>query len=68
MDLCTECTESNLICTMSECKKLCYHIEEDNFFNYMKKVQLPTTQRDECNRHQNGMLIPAEKVQVYVRV
>ena len=39
-------------------------IEEDNFFNYMKKVQLPTTQRDECNRHQNGMLIPAEKVQV----
>ena len=39
-------------------------IEEDNFFNYMKKVHLPTTQRDECNRHQNGMLIPAEKVQV----
>ena len=28
MDLCTECTESNLICTMSECKKLCYHMYE----------------------------------------
>ena len=39
-------------------------VEKDNFFNYMKKVQLPTTQRDECNHHQNGMLIPAEKVQV----
>ena len=39
-------------------------IEEDNFFNYMKKVQLPTTQQNECNRHQNGMIIPAENVQV----
>ena len=39
-------------------------IEEDNFFNYMKKVQLPTTQQNECNRHQNGMIIPAENVRV----
>ena len=37
---------------------------EDNFFNYMKKVQLPTTQQNECNRHQNGMIILAENVQV----
>ena len=39
-------------------------IEEDNFFNYMKKVQLPTTQQNECNHHQNSMIIPAENVQV----
>ena len=28
MNLCTECAESTLTCTMSECKKLCYHMYE----------------------------------------
>ena len=28
LNLCTECAESTLTCTMSECKKLCYHMYE----------------------------------------
>ena len=37
-------------------------IEEDNFFTYKKKCQLPSIDKRECARHQRGMTIPASKV------
>lgn len=39
-------------------------IEEDNFFTYKKKCQLPTIDKSEGARHQRGMNIPASKVEV----
>lgn len=42
-----------------------FAIEEDNFFNYKRKCQLPVVNRDETIRHQNGLKIPIEKVEVF---
>ena len=39
-------------------------IEEDNFFNYNRKMQLPNTSRDSFHRHDKGMNIPVETVTV----
>ena len=41
-----------------------FHIEEDNFFNYRKKCQLPLTNSKDGIRHERAMAIPAEGVQV----
>ncbi len=39
-----------------------FRIEEDNFFNYRRKSQLPCQR--EGTRHQLAMAIPAEKIEV----
>ena len=41
-----------------------FSIEEDNFFNYQKKGQLPLVNRSDATRHQNGMNIPSERIEV----
>ena len=40
-----------------------FQIEEDNFFNYQRKQQLPPA-NTEGTRHQQGMRIPIEGVEV----
>ena len=41
-----------------------FRIEEDNFFNYKKKCQLPVTSNGESSRHQSAMKISTDKVKV----
>ena len=44
-----------------------FHIEEDNFFDYRRKRQLPFTSNKDGMRHQRAMAIPTEKVEVNIR-
>ena len=42
-----------------------FRIEEDNFFNYKRKCQLPIVASAEGQRHHRAMAIPVEKVEVH---